>query len=120
MMAKDVKRGRLRRVTIKHMYNEDGNLAGHTVTAEHEPDMEAMKAGQAKGNYVPSPPDIETPHETHDSAMAKVKEHHEDNLKRFGGEKKTKGAGGEDMPLHERVTKGMADPMVREAMGRKK
>jgi len=84
MNKKDVKRGRLRRVTIKHMYNEDGNLAGHTVTAEHEPDMDDMEGKSDGPSYMPSPPDIETPHETYDSAEAKAREHHTDNMARFG------------------------------------
>lgn len=80
MAGKEVKRGRLRRVTIKHMYDEDGAPSGHTVTAEHEPDA---STGDGKG-YTPYPPDIETPHETHDSALAKAKEHYESNMARFG------------------------------------
>jgi hypothetical protein len=101
MNQKDVKRGRLRRVTIKHMYNEDGNLAGHTVTAEHGPDMEGMKGKSDGPSYMPSPPDIETPHETYDSAEAKAKEHHMDNMKRFGkgGAKKAAAPAMDEAPM---------------------
>lgn len=110
MTSKDVKRGRLRRVTMRHMYDEDGNLSGHTVTAEHEPDMEGMKGKTDGASYMPSPPDIETPHETYDSAEAKMREHHMDNLKRFG---KGKGAA-------KKSAAPMDESPMREAMGRKK
>jgi len=103
-MGKEVKRGRLRRVTMKHMYDEDGNLTGHTVSAEHEPDA---SASDGKG-YTPYPPDIETPHETYDSAEAKMREHHNDNLKRFGGKKAKKAAAA-----------SMNDAPMKEALGRK-
>jgi len=76
-------------VTIKHLYDEDGGLSGHMVTAEHEPDTDA-KPESPGSSYVPSPPDIETPHETYDSAEAKAREHHNDNVRRFG--KKPKGS----------------------------
>ena len=109
--SKEVKRGRLRRVTMKHMYDEDGNLAGHTVTAEHEPDMDEMKGKSDGPSYMPSPPDIETPHETYDSAEAKMREHHNDNAKRFGG-KKTKASA--------KASPDMDEAPMREAMGRRR
>ena len=85
MNRANVKRGRLRETSIRHLYDEDGAPAGHTVRAEHEPDMDDAK--KADG-YYPSPAPIETAHGTHEDAMAKVMEHHADNLKRFGGKKK--------------------------------
>ncbi len=108
---KEAKRGRLRRTTIKHMYDEDGNLAGHTVTAQHEPDMDDMKGNADGPSYMPSPPDIETPHEDYNSAEAKMREHHTDNLKRFGGKKAKASA---------KMAPQMDDSPMREAMGRKR
>jgi hypothetical protein len=96
-IMKEAKRGRLKRVTIKSMYGKDGNLAGHTVTAEHEPEMSGDGKGQPSmmGGY---PPHIETPHETYDSAEAKVREHHLENAKKFGSGKKATTLG-DDMPM---------------------
>lgn len=74
----EIKRGRLRNITMKNMYGSDGNLSGHTVTADHEPDGD-------EGGY---PPPIETPHESFDSAAAQMHQHHMANMKRFGGKGK--------------------------------
>lgn len=111
MNRQNVKRGRLRRVVLNHMYDDDGNHAGVTVRAEHEPDMDSMptgKAGEAMP-YMPSPPDIETPHESYDSAEAEAREHHLENMKRFGKGGKKKAAAPE-----------MDESDMRGALGRKK
>ena len=103
-----MKRGRLKRGTIKHMYDQDGTPSGHTVTAQHDPDMEGKNGsadGMGPGSYMPSPPDIETPHETYDSAESKAREHYTENAKRFGGGKKSA---------------AMDESPMRAAMGRKK
>jgi hypothetical protein len=77
----DAKRGRLRSVSARPMYDEKGKINGHTVSAEHE------AAGNGK-EYHYLPP-VESPHESMDSAMAKVKEHLDKNHKEHG--KATKG-----------------------------
>ena len=82
------KRGRLRSVTIKHHY-KDGHLAGHTVRAEHEPD-EDDRNPSASPIYTSDALADETSHETHDGALAMARQHHEDNVKRFGAGKKRK------------------------------
>lgn len=68
-MAKKIKRGRLRSVTTRPMYDEKGKTSGYTVSADHEP-AEPNK----EGGYQYMPP-IETPHETKESAIAKHAEH---------------------------------------------
>jgi len=83
MAGKEIKRGRLRRTSIEHLYDEDGAPSGHIVSAEHEPGSD----GDGKG-YNPYPPDLKTPHETYDGAEAKMREHHETNVARFGKKKK--------------------------------
>jgi len=77
----EAKRGRLRSVSIRPMYDEKGKISGHTVAADHEAEPESGKVG-----YVPP---IESPHETTDSAMAKAKEHIDNNAEKQGvaGEK---------------------------------
>lgn len=72
----EAKRGRLRAVSIRPMYDEKGKVTGHTVSADHEAD------GKDKG-YQYLPP-IESPHESVDSAMDKVKEHMTDNAEKHG------------------------------------
>lgn len=104
MAGKEVKRGRLRRTSIKPMYDEDGGVAGYTASAEHEPEP------SSDGKYQGYPSDIETPHETYEGAEAKVREHHEASAKRFGGKKAKKGG-----PESE-----LSEGPVRAAMGRKR
>lgn len=90
MAGKEVKRGRLRRVTIHPMHDDEGNVTGHRVTAEHEPDRSSMPSGK-EPSYTPYPPDIETANgstETTEGAAAVAKDHLDDNAKRFGGKKK--------------------------------
>ena len=77
------KRGRLRSVTINHLY-KDGKLSGHTVQAHHEPDEDDMgRSGSLQSSDA-------TPHLTHEDALGMARQHHEDNVKRFGGGKKRK------------------------------
>lgn len=98
---KDMKRGRLKRVTIKHMYGADGKLAGHNVVAEHEPESNGQGG---MGGYMP---DVETPAVDHDDAMAQAKQYHEDNIAKYGSSKKAKGSEMDEEPM-------------RKAMGRKR
>ena len=88
-----MKRGRLRSITTSHMYDENNAPAGHTVRAEFEPPEPDGDEGSVSGPQMgmgssPMPAyqsnSIETPHETYDSAEAKAREHHTENLKRFG------------------------------------
>lgn len=72
----EAKRGRLRSVSVRPMYDEKGKVSGHTVSADHE--------AEGKGYGYVSP--IESPHESMQSAEAKVHEHllknHEANGKK--------------------------------------
>ena len=70
-MAKKIKRGRLRSVTTRPMYDEKGKTSGYTVSAEHEP----VDDGNNKDVGYRYLPPIETPHETKESAIAKHNEH---------------------------------------------
>lgn len=80
----DIKRGRLREVSVRPMYDEKGKVTGHTVSAHHERGEEAKKGE----NSWESPRPIETPHETQASAMEAVKEHLKDNEEKHGGSKR--------------------------------
>jgi hypothetical protein len=96
---KDMKRGKLRNVSTRPMYDEKQNISGYTVSADHDADDSSGNGGS------PYMSPVETPHETLDSANAKHAEHLATNAKRFGGGKKS-------APMDE-------SPM-RAAMGRKK
>lgn len=107
----EVKRGRLRRVTIHPMHDDKGNVTGHRVVAEHEPDRSGGGDGK-ESSYSPYPPDIETANgstESTDGAAAVAKDHLDDNAKRFSGKKKAPP-----------ITSPMDDSMVRGAMARQK
>jgi hypothetical protein len=79
----EAKRGRLRSVSIRPMYDEKGKITGHTVSADHETQPEKGK----EGGYSYLPP-IESPHETSESALAKAKEHIADNSEKQGSASK--------------------------------
>lgn len=93
-------KGRLKRTTIHHMYDDKGTLSGHKVVPEYEPDSD-----DAGGNMPMSmnQSEISTPHETHDSALAKASEYHAANMKRFGGKKKKS-----TEPMPEEMRKAMS------------
>jgi hypothetical protein len=96
---KDMKRGKLRSVTTRPMYDEKQNISGYTVSADHDADD---SGGKDIGGYMRP---IETPHETMESATAKHGEHLATNAAKFNGKKK-----GSEMD---------EEPM-RAALGRKK
>ncbi len=98
---KDAKRGKLRSVTTRPMYDEKQNISGYTVSADHDADDSGSKDGGSR--YLPP---VETPHESMESATAKHGEHLATNATRFGGGKK------KAMDMDE-------EPM-RAAMGRKR
>jgi hypothetical protein len=98
---KDMKRGKLRSVSTRPMYDEKQNISGYTVSADHD----AEDAGNDGPSYRSMAP-VETPHETMDSANAKHNEHVATNAARFGGGKKKSAA--------------MDESPMRAAMGRKK
>ena len=96
---KDMKRGKLRSVSTRPMYDEKQNISGYTVSADHDADDSGSENGS---RYMPP---VETPHETMDSATAKHAEHLATNASRFGGGKKKA---------------AMDESPMRAAMGRKK
>jgi len=98
---KDMKRGKLRSVSTRPMYDEKQNISGYTVSADHD----AEDSGSSDAGYSRSMPSIDTPHETMESANVKHTEHVTANAARFGAKKKS-------APMDE-------SPM-RAAMGRKK
>lgn len=67
-MNGDSNRGRLRSVTLRHMYDEDGSVTGHVVSASYD----------RKKDDGPYPNEVETPHETLDGALDKVRERAEE------------------------------------------
>jgi hypothetical protein len=92
------KRGKLREVTTKPMY-EDGNISGYTVRARHDSDPSAGK----NDGMMFDPTPVETPHETLEGATAKHGEHLADNEAKFG-----KGKGGrKKMPMNDGMMKAM-------------
>lgn len=98
---KDMKRGKLRSVSTRPMYDEKQNISGYTVSADHD----AEDAGSDGGPSYRSMAAVETPHETMESANAKHTEHVTTNASRFGGKKKSP---------------AMDESPMRAAMGRKK
>lgn len=69
-----ISRGRLRSVTLKNNYDQDGAPAGHTVSPDYDADDSGMMSMS---------PQVSSSHETHDGAMAKMQELHQDNMKKF-------------------------------------
>src|ERR1700690_349471 len=82
-----MKRGRLRSVTTRPMYDKNKALSGYSVQANHEPDEDDMGAGNSPMQMGSYPGESETPHETLDSAKAMVHTHLAENEKKFGGKK---------------------------------
>lgn len=76
----EMKRGKLRSVSVRPMYDGKGKVSGHTVSADHEAAGNS-DGGSGMPNFL-SP--IESAHETHGSATDKVKEHLEANNAKFG------------------------------------
>jgi hypothetical protein len=101
---KDMKRGRLKRVTIEHMYDKDNKFAGNNVIAEHEPEASDNKNDMGGGWMR----DVKTPAADHDDAMAQAKQYHEENIAKYGATKKAKPA------------PAMDEGPLRKAMGRKR
>jgi hypothetical protein len=61
----DAKRGKLRSVTTRPMYDEKQNISGYTVSADHDAEDSGKEGGS---RYLPP---VETPHETMESASSK-------------------------------------------------
>lgn len=97
----EAKRGKLRSVTTRPMYDEKQNISGYTVSADH--DADDSNSGKETGGYMRP---VETPHETLESATAKHGAHLAANNEKFGGKKKKSVA--------------MDEGSMRAAMGRKK